>query len=154
MMGVDEEKQNQLMYINDVDDLVPEGYLFLEYSTKNRFPIYLRKSATPSLSPYKTVGITLLPWAPYHCEQAGTKLHVALQAETQPLEDVETVGSRQDGPVSESLNQSSFILVMDRAYGKQERLDRYKIDGQSFVIATSPASSEPLNAVRKSAIES
>jgi hypothetical protein len=82
-----------------------------------------------------TVGKARLPWAPYHGERAGIKLHVALQAETQqPLQVVETVGSRHDGPVSESLTQSSFILVMDRAYGKLERLDRYKIDGQSFVI--------------------
>ncbi|MEK3725874.1 IS4 family transposase [Paenibacillus sp. FSL H8-0034] len=82
-----------------------------------------------------TVGKVRLPWAPYHGERAGIKLHVALRAETQqPLQVVETVGSRHDGPVSESLTQSSFILVMDRAYGKLERLDRYKIDGQSFVV--------------------
>ncbi|CAG7653460.1 IS4 family transposase IS5377 [Paenibacillus solanacearum] len=82
-----------------------------------------------------TVGKTRLPWAPYHGERSGVKLHVALQAETeQPLKVEETVGSRHDGPVSESLTQMPFIMVMDRAYGKLERLDRFKQDGQSFVI--------------------
>ncbi|WP_240419413.1 hypothetical protein [Paenibacillus periandrae] len=36
----------------------------------------------------------------------------------------------KDGPVSESLTQMPFIMVMDRAYGKLERLDRFKQDGQ------------------------
>ncbi|ERI05713.1 hypothetical protein [Aneurinibacillus aneurinilyticus] len=35
-----------------------------------------------------TVGKTRLPWAPYHGERAGIKLHVALQAESgQPLNE-------------------------------------------------------------------
>jgi len=82
-----------------------------------------------------TVGKTRLPWAPYHGERAGIKLHVALRAETgQPLNVMETIGSRHDGPVSEQLEHTDYIMVMDRAYGKLERLDRYKIDKQSFVI--------------------
>jgi hypothetical protein len=82
-----------------------------------------------------TVGKTWLPWAPYHGERAGIKLHVALRAENeQPLKVIETIGSRHDGPVSEDLTHTEYIMVMDRAYGKLERLDRYKEDGQSFVI--------------------
>jgi hypothetical protein len=82
-----------------------------------------------------TVGKTRLPWAPYHGERAGVKLHVALRAETgQPLQVEESVGSRHDGPMSESLTHASFVMVMDRAYGKLERLDRFKQNGQSFVV--------------------
>lgn len=82
-----------------------------------------------------TVGKTRLPWAPYHGERAGIKLHVALQAENeQPLNVIESIGSKHDGPVSEGLNHADYIMVMDRAYGKLERLDRYKENGQSFVI--------------------
>lgn len=82
-----------------------------------------------------TVGKTRLPWAPYHGERAGIKLHVALQAESgQPLNVIETVGSKHDGPVSEGLSHVDYIMVMDRAYTKLERLDRYKENGQSFVI--------------------
>ncbi|MBJ6360122.1 transposase [Paenibacillus sp. MAHUQ-46] len=82
-----------------------------------------------------TVGKTRLPWAPYHGERAAVKLHVALRAENgKPLKVTETVGSKHDGPVCESLENTSFIMVMDRAYGKLERLDRYQIEGQSFVI--------------------
>ncbi|MCE5173480.1 IS4 family transposase, partial [Paenibacillus profundus] len=82
-----------------------------------------------------TVGKTRLPWAPYHGERAGIKLHVALQAgNQQPLNVVETVGSKHDGPMSEQLADSAYILVMDRAYGKLERLDRFKEEGQSFVV--------------------
>ncbi|WP_141506457.1 IS4 family transposase [Paenibacillus luteus] len=82
-----------------------------------------------------TVGKTRLPWAPYHGECSAVKLHVALQDRNmQPLKVTETVGSKHDGPISESLESIDFIMVMDRAYGKLERLDRYKKDGQSFVI--------------------
>ncbi|MGG1652204.1 IS4 family transposase [Paenibacillus sp. NRS-1780] len=82
-----------------------------------------------------TVGKTRLPWAPYHGERAGIKLHVALRAESaQPLQVIQTLGSRHDGPVSEALAQPDYIVVMDRAYGKLERLDDFKTHGQSFVI--------------------
>ncbi|WP_081949442.1 transposase [Paenibacillus durus] len=52
----------------------------------------------------------------------------------QPLKVIETVGSRHDGPISEDLAHIDYIMVMDWAYGKLERLDRYKEEGQSFVI--------------------
>ncbi|TBL67612.1 IS4 family transposase [Paenibacillus thalictri] len=82
-----------------------------------------------------TVGKPRPPWAPYYGERAGVKLHVAFKAETeQPLQVEETVGSKHDGPVSDSFTHASFILVMDRAYGKLERLDRFKQEGQSFVV--------------------
>lgn len=42
-----------------------------------------------------------------------------------------------DGPICESLEKLDFIMVMDRACGKIERLDRDKADGQSFVILSS-----------------
>ncbi|SFF48466.1 Transposase DDE domain-containing protein [Paenibacillus algorifonticola] len=82
-----------------------------------------------------TVGKTRLPWAPYHGEHAAIKLHVALQDRNmQPLKVTATIGSKHDGPVGESLENNDFIMVMDRAYGKLERLDRYKKEGPSFVI--------------------
>ncbi|WP_312001206.1 IS4 family transposase [Paenibacillus forsythiae] len=82
-----------------------------------------------------TVGETRLPWAPYHGERAGIKLHVALRAETgQPIQVVETVGSRHDSPLCEKLTDPSSIMVMDRAYGKLERIDGFKLSGQSYVI--------------------
>lgn len=82
-----------------------------------------------------TVGKTRLPWASYHGERAGVKLHVAFHAASgQPHNVVETVGSRHDGPVGEELADSAYILVQDRAYGKIERFDRYKTEAQSFVI--------------------
>lgn len=78
---------------------------------------------------------TRLPWAPYHGERAGVKLHVALRAQNgQPWDVTETIGTKHDGPICESLENPDFIMVMDRAYGKLERLDRYQQDGQSFVI--------------------
>ncbi|WP_242069277.1 IS4 family transposase, partial [Paenibacillus dendritiformis] len=82
-----------------------------------------------------TVGKTRLPWAPYHGERSGIKLHVSLQAQCDsPLNVVETVGSKHDGPLCESLTHLDYIMVMDRAYGKLERLDRFKEEGQSFVV--------------------
>lgn len=82
-----------------------------------------------------TVGKTRLSWAPYHGERAAVKLHVALRAQNgQPLGVTETIGARHDGPVCETLENPDFIMVMDRAYSKLERLDRYKQEGQSFVV--------------------
>lgn len=60
---------------------------------------------------------------------------LALRSENgQPLQVVETLGSKHDGPMSEALAQPDYILVMDCAYGKLERLDHFKTHGQSFVI--------------------
>ncbi|WP_162160631.1 transposase [Paenibacillus gorillae] len=82
-----------------------------------------------------TVGKTRLPWAPYHGERAAVKLHVALRAQNgQPFSVTESIGARHDGPLCESLENPDFIMVMDRAYGKLEHLDRYKQEGQSLVI--------------------
>lgn len=47
---------------------------------------------------------------------------------------VETVGSRHDGPICEQLTDPSYIMVIDRAYGKLERIDGFKQSGQSYVI--------------------
>ncbi|WP_144424498.1 IS4 family transposase [Paenibacillus xylanivorans] len=82
-----------------------------------------------------TVGETRLPWAPYHGKKAGIKLHVALrETEHVPEKVVETPGSLHDGPISEQLVHPDFIMVMDRAYGKIERLDRFKTSNQSYVV--------------------
>jgi len=82
-----------------------------------------------------TVGKTRLPWAPFHGERAGIKLHVALvEATGMPAKVVETIGKRHDGPVGEELADDRYIVVEDRAYGKIERFDRYQQEGQSFVI--------------------
>lgn len=82
-----------------------------------------------------TVGKNRLPWAPFHGERSGIKLHVAFTSETgMPLEVKETVGLNHDGPAGESLANKAFILVQDRAYGKHARLDQFKDQNQNFVI--------------------
>ena len=64
-----------------------------------------------------TVGKTRLPWAVYHGERSGIKLHVSFTNETaMPLKVVETTGLKHDGPIGESLEDKRFILVCDRAY--------------------------------------
>lgn len=82
-----------------------------------------------------TVGKNRFPWAPYHGEKSGIKLHVAFSAETgMPLEVKETGGLDHDGPAGESLANQAFILVQDRAYGKHSRFDQFKEQHQHFVI--------------------
>ncbi|WP_157685418.1 IS4 family transposase [Paenibacillus donghaensis] len=81
-----------------------------------------------------TVGKTRLPWALFHGERAGIKLHVAFAADTeQPVQVIETLGSAHDGPVGESLANKDYILVNDRAYGKIKRFDQYVKEQQFFV---------------------
>jgi hypothetical protein len=82
-----------------------------------------------------TVGKNRLPWAAYHGERAGVKLHIALDAATDmPVHVVETVATQHDGPIGEQLANPKYILVQDRAYGKIERLDQYLMKDQPFVI--------------------
>jgi hypothetical protein len=80
-----------------------------------------------------TVGKTRLPWALYHGQKAGIKLHVALEAATNmPLQVVETVGTKHDGPIGEQLADQQYILVQDRAYGKIERISNRRVNPLSF----------------------
>lgn len=82
-----------------------------------------------------TVGKTRLPWAAFHGERAGVKLHVQFHVGTLlPRNIEETIALDHDGPIGEKLTDPLCILVEDRAYGKIARFDRFKEDGQSFVI--------------------
>ena len=82
-----------------------------------------------------TVGKTRLPWAPYHGERAGIKLHVALSETTEiPHKVVETTGLKHDGPLMSEFVNPQFILVADRAYFKIERVDDYVKTEHPFVI--------------------
>lgn len=82
-----------------------------------------------------TVGKTRLPWAPYHGERSGIKLHVSYTPATDmPLQIAETTGLVHDGPVGEQLTDKRFILVEDRAYFKIKRIDKFVEDTQKFVI--------------------
>ena len=82
-----------------------------------------------------TVGKTRLPWAIYHGERSGIKLHVSFTNETvMPLQVVETTGLKHDGPVDENLEDARFILVCDRAYFSIEKVDRYLQEKQHFVL--------------------
>jgi hypothetical protein len=82
-----------------------------------------------------TVGKSRLPWALYHGERAGIKLHVSYSPLTEmPLQVVETTGLVHDGPIGEQLVDSRFIMVEDRAYFKIKRIDQFTEDQQKFVI--------------------
>lgn len=84
-----------------------------------------------------TVGKTRLPWAVYHGERSGIKLHVSFTNETvMPLQIVETTGLKHDGPIGVSLEDKRFILVCDRAYFSIDKVDRYvtEKEKQHFVI--------------------
>lgn len=83
-----------------------------------------------------TVGKSRLPWALYHGERAGIKLHVSYSPLTEmPFQVVETTGLQHDGPIGEQLVDSRFIMVEDRAYFKIKRIDQFSgEDKQMFVI--------------------
>ncbi len=84
-----------------------------------------------------TVGESRLPWALYHGERAGIKLHVSYTPLTEmPLQVIETTGLKHDGPVGEKLVDPRFILVEDRAYFKIKRIDAFvsSVEKQPFVI--------------------
>jgi hypothetical protein len=82
-----------------------------------------------------TVGKTRLPWALYHGERSGIKLHVSFTNETaMPLKIVETTGLKHDGPIGKQLEDKRFILVCDRAYFSIDKVDHYLKEKQHFVL--------------------
>lgn len=82
-----------------------------------------------------TVGKSRLPWALYHGERSGIKLHVSFTNHTgMPLQVVETTGLKNDGPIGVKLENTCFILVADRAYFSIDKVDRYATTKQDFVI--------------------
>ena len=82
-----------------------------------------------------TVGKNRLPWALYHGERSGIKLHVSFTNSTgMPLQVVETTGLKHDGPIGVELEDKQFILVADRAYFSIDKADRYVTTKQDFVI--------------------
>jgi len=82
-----------------------------------------------------TVGKNRLPWALYHGERSGIKLHVSFTNSTgMPLQVVETTGLKHDGPIGVELEDKGFIIVADRAYFSMDKVDRYVTTNQDFVI--------------------
>lgn len=82
-----------------------------------------------------TVGEGRLEWAKFHGKRAGVKLHVALDTtNNKPVQVEETIARKYDGPVGESLTNSDYVLVEDRAYAKIKRFDAFKKDNQSFIV--------------------
>ena len=82
-----------------------------------------------------TVGKNRLPWALYHGERSGIKLHVSFTNSTgMPLQVVETTGLKHDGPIGIKLEDKRFIIVADRAYFATDKIDRYAKTNQDFVI--------------------
>lgn len=76
-----------------------------------------------------------MPWALYHEECAGIKLHVAFTKETDMLLHlVEITGLKHDGAIGKELEDSRFILVGDRAYFSIDKVDDYLKNGQDFVF--------------------
>lgn len=82
-----------------------------------------------------TVGKSRLPWALYHGEKSGIKLHVSYTNTTgMPLKIIETTGLKHDGPIGIQLEDPRFIMVGDRAYFSIDKVDRYVEDDQDFVL--------------------
>nr|WP_245796558.1 IS4 family transposase [Domibacillus antri] len=82
-----------------------------------------------------TVGKTRLPWAVYHGERSGIKLHVSFSLETHmPLHVIETTGLKHDAPIGRQLADQRFVLVEDRAYFSIKQIDQYLVGEQDFVI--------------------
>lgn len=76
-----------------------------------------------------------LPWALYHGERSGIKLHVSFTNRTwMPLQIVETTVLKHDGPIGVELDNKRFILVADRAYYSIDKVDRYTTTNQDFII--------------------
>lgn len=83
-----------------------------------------------------TVGLTRLPWAPYHGQKAAVKLHVEMNVADSSIAHVEeSIGTEHDSKIADRFEISEETLtIRDRAYGKIARLDMFVDQGQAFVI--------------------
>lgn len=100
-----------------------------------RRSLKLKKELLAMDSTTITVGKTRLPWALYHGNRSGIKLHVSFTNQTgMPLQIVETTGLKHDGPIGIQLEDKRFIIVADRAYFSIDKVDRYATTKQDFVI--------------------
>lgn len=71
----------------------------------------------------------------FHGERSGIKLHVSFTLEIHmPLDFIETIGLKHDGPVGRLLAAKRFVLVEDRSYFSIKPLDQYTADKQDFAI--------------------
>lgn len=149
--------------LRDASDVATEkGLKFVDYSTlskrlgelnyliiKRIFEVIvsrLNRSARRSLRLKKelltidystmiTVGKNCLPWALYHGQRSGIKLHVSFTNKTgMPLQIVETTELKHDGPIGVELEDKRFVLVADCAYFSIDKIDRYIKTMQDFVF--------------------
>lgn len=105
------------------------------FNRATRRKLKLKKDLLAIDSTTITVGKNRLPWALYHGERSGIKLHVSFtNATDMPLKVIETTGLKNDGPIGVDLEDTRFILVADRAYFSIDKVDRYVKTGQDFVI--------------------
>ena len=82
-----------------------------------------------------TFGESKLPWAKYHGEKSGIKLHVHLDVDSiLPVKIQETTGLVHDNMVSKDDFFDEAILVKDRAYSDYKTFDKYKENKQGFVV--------------------
>jgi len=81
-----------------------------------------------------TFGKSKLPWAKYHGEKSGVKLHVHYDvASGMPVKAEETTGLVHDGSVSKYDTFEGTVLVKDRAYTDIKVFDSHKSAKQQFV---------------------
>lgn len=124
--------------LGELDYLVVKRVFELIVNRLNRSAkrsLQLKKELLSIDSTTITVGKNRLPWALYHGERSGIKLHVSYTNKTNmPFQVVETTGLKHDGPIGVKLEDKRFILVADRAYFSIDKVDRYVTETQDFVI--------------------
>ena len=97
--------------------------------------LQLKKALLATDSTTITVGKNRLPWALYHGERSGIKLHISFTNHTgMLLQIVETTGLKNDAPIGAQLEDKRFIIVADRAYFSIDKTDRCVTTKQDFVI--------------------
>lgn len=124
--------------LGDLNYLIVKRIFELIVSRLNRAArrkLNLKKELLAIDSTTITVGKNRLPWALYHGERSGIKLHVSFTNSTgMPLQVVETTGLKHDGPIGVELEDKRFIIVADRAYFSIDKVNRYATSNQDFVI--------------------
>lgn len=82
-----------------------------------------------------TVGESQLPWAPYHGERSGVKMHTFFRVDTLlPIQVEESKGLTHDASISDKFSHQLITSVRDRAYATIRDFDGLDEDERCFVI--------------------
>lgn len=105
------------------------------FNRKSRRAFHLPVSLAALDSTTMTVGENQLPWAPYHGDRSGVKMHTFFHVDTMlPIQVEVSKGLTHDASIANKFAHQLITSVRDRAYATIPDFDGLEKDEKGFVI--------------------